>query len=212
MSHSIPNVTRGGVEVRRSKERAKNNRSLKRRRLFDDPTLALGYRPPTCAALRLRHLASSQTSLDSNTLPVASGGWIGKRVKTERAEPWTVKELLNHGFKVHEWDGRYVLHGQSYMPKLIYTRTPHVLLDIKGRVIASLAGRPNDPSWDSAIKQAEAAMVGQRQQGEKGGTFSGGSSHRRGCFTALACGVSFGGGQVVCSLTHSYYQLFNHDF
>ncbi|KAI9069928.1 hypothetical protein FKP32DRAFT_1558742, partial [Trametes sanguinea] len=66
------------------------------------------------------------------------------------------------------------------------------LLDMRRRVVGVLAGRPDDPSWSEVAAQASAALEAilpehntKRDHGD----------HRRGGFIALACGVSFGGGQ-----------------
>jgi hypothetical protein len=68
------------------------------------------------------------------------------------------------------------------------------IADGKGRVIATLCGHPDDPSWEAAHKEAAAVM--KRAQRCIRPTKQN-SKHRRGHFIALAAGVSFGGGQKV---------------
>ncbi|KAI0677450.1 hypothetical protein C8Q78DRAFT_1065988 [Trametes maxima] len=71
---------------------------------------------------------------------------------------------------------------------------PVVVLDRERRVVALLAGRPRDPSWDSVVEEADRAMgVAARTcrfTEEQ-------HNHRRGTFATLARGLSFGGGRKV---------------
>lgn len=65
------------------------------------------------------------------------------------------------------------------------------IVDSVGRVIAVLAGRPNaDPSWGRVASDAAEALNDARRKLRLRD-----SSHRRGNFSALTVGVSFGGGQ-----------------
>ena len=66
-----------------------------------------------------------------------------------------------------------------------------------GRIIAMLCGYPDDPDWESV--HVEAADTMRRAQCRIRRTKKN-SRHRRGNFTALAAGVSFGGGQKVGAL------------
>ncbi|KAJ7093334.1 hypothetical protein B0H15DRAFT_761452, partial [Mycena belliarum] len=70
------------------------------------------------------------------------------------------------------------------------------ILDVHGRVIAVLLGRPEDPEWDAVVKDACNAMDRARRAGVACGVFRGRQAHRRGLFPVLAAGVSFGGGQM----------------
>lgn len=64
------------------------------------------------------------------------------------------------------------------------------ILDTEGRIVAILAGCPNDKSWPElsrhAAKLLEQTRVSCNMQEEK---------HRRGMFSSLRGGVSHGGGQ-----------------
>ncbi|KAF8151597.1 hypothetical protein B0H34DRAFT_134590 [Crassisporium funariophilum] len=76
-------------------------------------------------------------------------------------------------------------------------RTPHALLDNEDRIIAVLAGKPADPTWDAAVSNASAAMLHARITGKRNSAFNKDpESHRRGNFTAIPAGVSYGGGQT----------------
>jgi hypothetical protein len=76
--------------------------------------------------------------------------------------------------------------------------SPKLILDVHGRIIAILLGRPEDPAWDDVIRDAVEAMRRARRAGRASGAFRPKDEvHRRGHFLALSCGVSFGGGQKV---------------
>jgi len=68
------------------------------------------------------------------------------------------------------------------------------ITDKKGRVIAALCGHLDDPTWEPTHIQAAVLM---RQARHRIHRTKKNSKHRCGHFTALAAGVSFGGGQKV---------------
>lgn len=68
------------------------------------------------------------------------------------------------------------------------------ILDREGRLVAILAGCPNDDSWPDLSRQA-AEMLERARRTCKIPAKAG--HHRRGHFTALRCGVSHGGGQTL---------------
>ncbi|KAJ7079807.1 hypothetical protein B0H15DRAFT_787690 [Mycena belliarum] len=75
-------------------------------------------------------------------------------------------------------------------------RSPKLILDVEGRVIAVLLGRPEDPGWDVVVRDAEKAMRRVNRAGHALGAFRAEDArHRRGNFPVIAGGVSFGGGQ-----------------
>ena len=129
-----------------------------------------------------------------------AGIWVGKRQR-KVDETWTLQELRDEGFKYVEWDGRYVACSYSFaIANLLSVRTPRVLTDDAGRIIAVLGGSPDDPKWGAAVAGAEAAMVHARVLGKRNGAIPSRPEdlkHRRGVFAAIPTGVSFGGGQVV---------------
>ncbi|KAH9856696.1 hypothetical protein C2E23DRAFT_866065 [Lenzites betulinus] len=70
--------------------------------------------------------------------------------------------------------------------------TTETLVDTHGRIIGVLAGRPNDPTWDGVVKEANRAM----KEARAACSFRRADmAHRRGSYATLARGVSFGGGQ-----------------
>lgn len=76
------------------------------------------------------------------------------------------------------------------------------IIDMVGRIIAMLCGHPDDPEWESV--HVEAADTMRRSQRRIRRTKKN-SKHRRGNFTALSAGVSFGGGQEVSALSTSKF-------
>lgn len=79
-----------------------------------------------------------------------------------------------------------------------FSRTAVPIVDCLGRIIAILAGRPDDQlvpagrNWDKAISDAVTALKEARTKLR----CNSGSSHRRGDFFALTVGLSYGGGQT----------------
>ncbi|KAJ7068935.1 hypothetical protein B0H15DRAFT_925906 [Mycena belliarum] len=71
-------------------------------------------------------------------------------------------------------------------------RSPRPLVDKESRVIAVLGGRPNDPAYDDlteeAARQMEAASGDLKFRAAQ-------AEGRRGSFSSLSYGISFGGGQ-----------------
>jgi 2-keto-3-deoxy-L-rhamnonate aldolase RhmA len=76
--------------------------------------------------------------------------------------------------------------------------SPKLIVDIEGRIIAILLGRPEDPEWDEVVRKAAAAFTRARRAGEASGAFRPQDlKHRRGSYAVLSTGVSLGGGQQV---------------
>ncbi|KAI9069791.1 hypothetical protein FKP32DRAFT_1559038, partial [Trametes sanguinea] len=75
------------------------------------------------------------------------------------------------------------------------------ILDKHDRVFGVLAGRPRDPSWATVNEEMQDLL----EQGRSAYSASAGQkSHRRGNFTAVSVGISYGGGQKhVCNLRHN---------
>jgi hypothetical protein len=80
-----------------------------------------------------------------------------------------------------------------------FARTPRPIVDGQDRIIAALAGQPNDPQWDGV---SDGAAKDIHNVGEACSFTAKQEKHRRGSFPALAVGVSFGGGQQI-----SFYRL-----
>ena len=73
-----------------------------------------------------------------------------------------------------------------------------VVLDDANHTLVPLAGRLQTMDWSKVVHDAIAAMIAVRLCGEKLGVFTvGDKAHRRGRFTPVSCGVSYGGGQTV---------------
>lgn len=77
-------------------------------------------------------------------------------------------------------------------------RTAKSLVDESSKAFGHCAARPNDPGWDDVLEGAEKAIKNARrllQFGRKQ------LSDRRGPFPTFAYGISYGGGQQVCSVS-----------
>ncbi|KAJ7028795.1 hypothetical protein C8F04DRAFT_924844, partial [Mycena alexandri] len=96
----------------------------------------------------------------------------------------TLTELIAVGFQLIKWDGV----------------TSRPIVDVHGRIIAVLAGRPDDPSYVAAIQEAYAAMEEERKRAKFPATMR---HHRRGAFPPLNTGFGYSKGQRVPSRMHN---------
>ncbi|RDB28246.1 hypothetical protein Hypma_001550 [Hypsizygus marmoreus] len=126
------------------------------------------------------------TNLQMNKLPVAAPEWTGTHPIPFKDFFHDLSELLGPTFDMMlvDWDG--------YMPIPI--------LDAEGRVILSLSGQPRGKGWKNGMVGAATSTIRHASQHCMFPDASKG--HQHGKFRALAVGVSFGGGQMVCR-THS---------
>lgn len=76
--------------------------------------------------------------------------------------------------------------------RLTLRSTPRPITDSSKRIFACLAGRPDDPTYDLACKDAFESIV---REGQAAQFTSAEKKHRRGHFPALATGISYGKGQ-----------------
>ncbi|KAJ7433333.1 hypothetical protein FB451DRAFT_1419783 [Mycena latifolia] len=130
-----------------------------------------------------RQLPPERTSFEpASSYTLKAGAWVGGRGRARPRRRWTLKALEEVGTRHVKWDGR----------------SPKLILDVHGRIIAILLGRPEDAEWDSVVDDACKAMRRARRAGHaSGGIRAKDTKHHRGHFVALASGVSFGGGQKV---------------
>ncbi|KAJ7226561.1 hypothetical protein C8J57DRAFT_1535044 [Mycena rebaudengoi] len=84
-------------------------------------------------------------AVDAEALPVAHGAYATRiENDTHSCKKWcTLQELIGLGFHLVRWDG--------------FKAQP--IVDIHGRIIAVLAGRPTDPTYTDAIARAFSAMT-----------------------------------------------------
>ncbi|KAJ6524637.1 hypothetical protein DFH09DRAFT_1286332 [Mycena vulgaris] len=109
-----------------------------------------------------------------------AGAWVGGRGSRHARRRRTLPALTRAGVLHIRWDGR----------------SPKLILDAHGRIIAILLGRPEDPDWDDVVRDAIKAMNRARRAGFASGAFRArDTKHRRGSYAVLSTGVSFGGGQ-----------------
>lgn len=77
-------------------------------------------------------------------------------------------------------------------------RKTRLILDLQGRIIATLVGHPDDPEWGRVADDAAAVLCEVQRVGSGLDVFPlKSANHRRGRFLAIPVGVSFGGGQTV---------------
>lgn len=76
---------------------------------------------------------------------------------------------------------------------LLNFSTPTAIVDAQDRIVAIMAGHPDDPSWPNLQRQAAEALEARRPYCHIPKSHR---KHRRGGFAALNCGVSHGGGQT----------------
>ena len=146
-----------------------------------------------------KHIARAEsitTSYDTNTIPSASSGFISLPDTHDRgSKVFETKELLAGGkFRLIRWNGMCVSFTYSNDSKLNETRVTRAIVDKDGRIIAVLAGSPNDADWASVHRSAYAALQTARRRCRFPKKTT---THRRGNFPALSAGISFGGGQKV---------------
>ncbi|KAL7278386.1 LOW QUALITY PROTEIN: hypothetical protein ACG7TL_008366 [Trametes sanguinea] len=113
-------------------------------------------------------------------LPIASTAFVSRRqapLASANNSAVTKWEALKMGLRYVEWDGH----------------RPFLLLDRDERVIGALVGMPRDDRWSEAMADVCAAFAEARSAIHGGAP----PEHRRGRFTTVASGISYGGGQVV---------------
>ncbi|KAF8954588.1 hypothetical protein BDZ97DRAFT_1602946, partial [Flammula alnicola] len=112
---------------------------------------------------------------------VSSTGYVGKNHGSGPRKIYLLKELVGehskHNFKLVRWNGRI--------------RIP--ICNRNRRLIAILAGHPDDENWPSLSSQAAQALEERRRRCS---IPKNKRTHRRGAFVALATGVSHGSGQT----------------
>ncbi|KJA14108.1 hypothetical protein HYPSUDRAFT_150797, partial [Hypholoma sublateritium FD-334 SS-4] len=93
----------------------------------------------------------------------------------------------------------YVPTSNCVGRRLTTSRVTRAIVDKDGRVIAVLAGRPDDPNWTSVHRSAHSALQLARRRCRFPKKTR---NHRRGSFPALSAGISFGGGQKLPGNLH----------
>ncbi|KAI0641845.1 hypothetical protein C8Q79DRAFT_929418 [Trametes meyenii] len=122
----------------------RNRRSRRKKQRAGKQPDVLSRGPPLTAMKHIDNAKVLSVPLRLHTLPIAKGAFVGKRQSVDKEREWTLEDLKADGFEVFEWDG--------------IPRTPYILADAQERVVAVLAGRPEDTSWDEVVKEANRAM------------------------------------------------------
>ncbi|RDB23198.1 hypothetical protein Hypma_009706 [Hypsizygus marmoreus] len=180
--------TRLNKKARRNKKKGHSNRKHKRQETKDGQAYG-AYE--VCPRVRHKFMRQSEpidTPLIAHDVPVASTGFIGQAGAFPKKE-YVLDDLVGpastFGIQLVKWD------GHSAIP----------IVDSAGRVIALLAGHPDDASWPKVAAEAASKIESTRGRcwfPKKR------RRHRRGRFAVLSFGVSFGGGQTrPCNLKNS---------
>ncbi|KAK0442271.1 uncharacterized protein EV420DRAFT_1485394 [Desarmillaria tabescens] len=177
-----------------AKRQSKRNRHLKRQRAKDD-RYAYDYEVPP--PLRFKHTHATDPiamEFDTDSAPHASTAYVGLREESWKREH-TLDELLSpeYSFRHCPWIGQYIHHRSLRSINSFPPSTPTPIIDREGRIIAALAGQPDDPKWNEVHEEAIQSLESLRKQCK----FSEDQrKHRRGKFGALSIGISYGGGQT----------------
>lgn len=158
---------------------------------------------------RVINLSGSATyttalSLDMDSAPVASSGYVGvqdKRGEDEELGAERIEELMAQGYDYIVWDGRYVgthFYAPTFQSARPPPRTSHALLDYTGTfVIGALAGSPSDPTY---IEGANQELQHAFDEANATYRFPKEDNRRGPDVRAISCGISFGGGQQVSAI------------
>ncbi|KAJ7726037.1 hypothetical protein DFH07DRAFT_970648 [Mycena maculata] len=146
--------------------------------------------PATVSAI-VRPAVPLKTDLNASALPTAFGAYSGKledKIEKKGSKVRrSVADLVGLGFQLVKWDGI----------------TPRPLLDKNGRIIAVLAGRPNDAKYLESVNSAFRTI---RDTGAAATFPASMQHHRRGLFAAMNVGLFYGKGQKFpCWLNNKGY-------
>ncbi|KAJ7839772.1 hypothetical protein B0H13DRAFT_2417355 [Mycena leptocephala] len=131
-----------------------------------------------------RELPPYKTTFDAANLPSSSTAWTGprltKKARSSRPRARGLKALLEDDNDLVEWEGI----------------DPMLILDVDGRIVAVLLGRPEGDDWEEVVKEFIRLMEAVRRRGEARGVFKAKDRrHRRGNYFTLSDGVTRGPGQ-----------------
>ncbi|KAI0060915.1 hypothetical protein BV25DRAFT_1917193, partial [Artomyces pyxidatus] len=128
-----PSTSAASSRTESRREYAKKKRQLERR---EKAAIALGL-PKLKEGSRARYSAPRiiHVDLDASMLRAAMVAYIGLR-KIAPKRDWTLRELLQLGFRLIDWDGK----------------THMVIVDKDSRIIAVLAGAPRGTDWPACVQ------------------------------------------------------------
>jgi hypothetical protein len=91
---------------KRQKNAAKKCHSLK---CIRSGHAAASYTANPSILENLEDVPAIEADLCAEELSSSSDGyWVGKRCRGEKATPWTLQELEEHGFTLIAWDGQFI--------------------------------------------------------------------------------------------------------
>ncbi|KIM34754.1 hypothetical protein M413DRAFT_48431, partial [Hebeloma cylindrosporum] len=131
-----------GEKLRDKKQSHANRRKKRRSQQAAKPGQpALPQIRPSIQKKYMHKAMGIQTGLETEKLPAASTAYVANHGLSGK-KVYRLEELVGKdakaAFKLVQWDGK--------------TATP--ITDSVGRIVALLAGHPDDPSWDSVHSEA----------------------------------------------------------
>ncbi|KAJ6557128.1 hypothetical protein B0H10DRAFT_2121145 [Mycena sp. CBHHK59/15] len=175
-SRAVSPSASASSHLRLASPHSRKSRSIHRRRRNEQAAARRRERrrraAPHTPFERRPNMHRSQTHREEPPETVnVDAGICRRRSGKGKCRPFTLPELLAMKCKVIYWNGR----------------DPKLILDARGRI---------DPDWDEVVDEAVREMHRARRKGMRHRVFkSARPLHRRGRFSVLAAGVSFGGGQ-----------------
>ncbi|KAJ7745014.1 hypothetical protein DFH07DRAFT_776918 [Mycena maculata] len=178
-----PTKAEKAAKVAEKAQKARAAAHAQRRSKHACDLAAHGHVPaPATVAAVVQPAVPVPSDLNASDLPATFGAYSGKAEgKAEKKGSkvrCSVADLLGLGFHLVKWDG---IH-------------PHPLLDKNGRIIAILAGRPNQGDY---LQSATSAFHAIRDAGAAAKFPAAMRNHRRGLFAAVNVGLFYGKGQRV---------------
>jgi len=183
-NHSVagrfaPNTLGTGESRKRKQQEGKKKRQSKKRKTEQEQRDPLWYRMRASLARKWSQPHRFKVAFPISNLRGSRGAFVGVRHLTKRLTPWTLKELLEAGFRLIEWDGR----------------TPYAIVIDGDRILVMLCGRPSDADWDGVTQELTKVLLEAGQEARMTDP-----KPRRGPHIAVTTGASMGGGSTVSLL------------
>ncbi|KAJ3523318.1 hypothetical protein NM688_g8750 [Phlebia brevispora] len=172
-------------EAKRLRRKRKRHEEQRNRDIYSEDSKISRSR-----SKKYREPAVLQTTFTVQDLPATRNGFTGK---LQRVQPKAkdLQELLDEGLQIFKWDGRKSI----------------VLVDREGHVFGVLVGQPGgDESWPDIVNNAHQVMLRlsssihiplcKKCKMLPPEEHCKDCGNRRGHFSCIACGVSYGGGQT----------------
>lgn len=180
------------------KKKTQSHASRSKRRAKERETRFSPYEARPSVKAKYIDDAAAVNTPSTGVPRVARTAYVALDDRTRSKKQYQLRELVgpasNLGLTLQEWDGSLSsFFFPSYFISNPAPRTPTPIINREGRLVAILAGHPEDNSWHQVSNEGAEALEEARRRCKipaKAGR------HRRGQFIALRCGVSHGGGQT----------------